>query len=70
MTMAIDLAERSHIGIYPVIGWWRERHQLGRWNRRARYALVVTIEAPQVDVDLYTPVLSQISVSVPVGLRP
>jgi hypothetical protein len=56
--------------LYPVIGWWRERHQLGRWNRLARYALVVTIETPQVSVDLYTPVMNQISVSVPVELRP
>ena len=55
---ASDLAERGHIGVYPVIGWWRESHQLGRWNRLARYALVVTIETPQVDVDLYTPVMN------------
>jgi len=30
----------------------------------------MTIETPQVDVDLYTPVMNQISVSVPVELRP
>ena len=32
---AADLADRGCIAVYPVIGWWRERHQLGRWNRKA-----------------------------------
>lgn len=58
---AAELSQRGFVGVYPVIGWWRERHQLGRWNRRARYALVVTIETPEVDVDVYTPVANMIA---------
>ena len=65
---ASDLAERGHIGAYPVIGWWRERHHLGRWNRSTRYSLVVTINTPQAEVDLYTPVVNQVRVPVPVQL--
>jgi hypothetical protein len=67
---ASDLAGRGHIGVYPVIGWWRERHQLGRWNRLARYALIVTIETPEVNVDLYTPVMNQIAVPIQVQTAP
>jgi hypothetical protein len=63
---ASDLAERGYIGIYPVIGWWRERHQLRRWDRLARYSLVVTIETPEVDVDIYTPVANQVRLPVEV----
>ncbi len=40
------------------------RPQLGRWSSRARYSLIVTISAPEVEVDLYTPVATQIAVSV------
>jgi hypothetical protein len=61
---AAELAQRGFIGVYPVIGWWRERHQLGKWNKRARYALVVTIQTPQVDVDVYTPVANMIATQI------
>ena len=32
--IAADLAERGHIGIHPVGGWWRERPHLERWKSR------------------------------------
>jgi len=57
---AADLAERGFIGVYPVIGWWRERHQLGRWGRMARYSLVVTIKTPETEMDIYNPVATMI----------
>ena len=53
---AIELAQKGFIGIYSVSGWWKERHQLGRWNREARYSMVVSISTPQTDVDIYTSV--------------
>ena len=61
---AAELAARNMIGIFPVIGWWRERPKHNRWNRSARYALVVSIHTPETDVDIYTPVVNQISVPV------
>ncbi len=61
---AADLAARGHIGIYPVIGWWRERRHLGRSDRGARYALVVTLKTPSTTVDIYTPVATQVPVPV------
>jgi hypothetical protein len=45
--------------VYPVTGWWRERPHLGRFERAARYSLIVTIEAPEIEVDLYTPIMNQ-----------
>jgi hypothetical protein len=59
---AAALAARGYIGVFPVVGWWRERHQLGRWDRSARYALVVSISTPGTAVDIYTPVATQIQV--------
>ena len=64
---AVDLANRQHIAVYPVTGWWKERHNLGRWQRKARYSLVVSIHAPEIEVDLYTPVSNQ--VGIPVEIR-
>ena len=53
---AIDLAESDYIAVYPVIGWWRERHNLGKFNEKMRYALIVTISTPSEKIDFYTPI--------------
>ena len=37
------------------MGWWNKRPQLGGWERSTRYSLIVSIEAPRVQTDLYTP---------------
>ena len=61
---AIELAQRGFIGIYPVSGWWKERHQLGRWGREARYSMIVSISTPQTDVDIYTSVANQVGIEI------
>ena len=61
---AADLAERGFLAVFPVGGWWKERPHLDRWQRSVRYSLVVTIKAPEVDVDIYTPVANQIGAEI------
>lgn len=61
---AADLATCNMIGVYPVIGWWRERHWLGRVERRARYSLIVSIDTPEIDVDIYTPVATTLRIPI------
>ncbi|MBI3723849.1 S8 family peptidase [bacterium] len=58
---AVELARRGFVGIYPVIGWWRERPDLGKLDTSARYALVISITTPVTAVDLYTPVATMIA---------
>lgn len=65
---AADLASRGIIGIYPALGWWKTRPALQRYNQAVRYALVISISAPEVDVDLYTAVANHIGVPVEVEL--
>ncbi len=65
---AVDLADRANVAVFPTQGWWRLRHKLGSVNRSTRYALLVSIRAPDTDVDLYTEVANQVAVAVPVGL--
>jgi hypothetical protein len=57
---AADLAARGLLAIYPAMGWWRTRTKLERFNKAARYSLIISIEAPEVDVDLYTPIQTEI----------
>ena len=61
---AADLASRGCLAVYPAVGWWKTRQALDRYNQAARYALVVSIRAPEVDVDLRTEVANQIGVPV------
>jgi Subtilase family len=63
---AADLASRGVLAVYPALGWWRTRPALQRYNKAARYALIVSIDARELDVDLYTPIANQIGVPVEV----
>jgi len=63
---AAELAERGYIAVYPVLGWWKERANLERWGKSARYALIVSIKTPNVETDIYTPIENQIGISITV----
>ncbi|MEZ5506446.1 MAG: S8 family peptidase [Gammaproteobacteria bacterium] len=64
---AAELASRGAIAVYPSLGWWKTRPALERYDQRIRYSLVVSINAPDIDVDLYTPIANQIGVPVVIG---
>lgn len=53
---------RGQIAVYPAMGWWRTRRALERYNKQTRYALIVSIAVPGVDVDIYSEVSDQITV--------
>jgi hypothetical protein len=65
---AAELSNRNHIAVYPIGGWWKNRKNLNRYDNSVRYSLIVTIDAPGNDIDIYTPVfnLNQIQIEVPV----
>ncbi|MGF1645971.1 MAG: S8 family peptidase [Kineosporiaceae bacterium] len=65
---AIELARRGLLGVYPVTGWWKENASRDRSDRGARYALVVSIDAPDQDVDIWSEVAAQIGVPVDVSV--
>lgn len=66
---AANLATSNLLAVHPVIGWWRERAYLGKWDRQARYTLVVSIESPIENVDLYTPVMNQIQIPIDIPIE-
>lgn len=61
---AVDLASRGTIAVYPALGWWKTRQRLECYGKTARYALIVSIRAPQIDIDLYSAVANQLAVPV------
>ena len=63
---AAELAASNLIAVHPAVGWWRERHHLGRWGRKTRYSLIVSIQTPTQDI--YTPVAIQIGIPTPVPI--
>jgi hypothetical protein len=64
---AAALADRDAIGVFPVSGWWKEKPGLQRWDRAARYALLVSVRAPEVEIDLYTPIATQLAVPIEIA---
>ena len=65
---AADLAERGVIAVYPVSGWWKDQPKRDRGELGARYALVVSVETPGVEADIWTPVAQQVGIPIAVAL--
>lgn len=46
-----------------------ERYQPEKWDKKTRYALVVTIKTPEEKMDIYTPVAIKIGIKVPIEIK-
>ncbi|QUG73741.1 S8 family serine peptidase (plasmid) [Erwinia sp. E602] len=57
---AAELANCGFLAVFPGQGWWRTRQALEKYDSEARYSLIVSIHVPGTEVDLLTPVQSQI----------
>jgi hypothetical protein len=68
MGTAADLANRRHMAVHPVMGWWRTRQGEERFDRQVHYSLIVTVSTPSETVDIFTPVANQIGIDVPVAV--
>lgn len=68
MTTGPELATKNKIAVFPIGGWWKSRKKLERYHQSVRYSLIVSVDAPNqdIDVDLYTPVENQIRIDVQV----
>ena len=64
---AADLADKGAVAVFPVSGWWKYRRALDQSDRGVNYSLVVSIESPEVEVDLWTPTEQQIAMAIPLS---
>lgn len=65
---AAELANRGQLAVFPAMGWWRNRPRHGRFERAARYSLAVSIEAPEIEQDLYSIVAQKIEAPVAIEI--
>lgn len=59
-----ELAACNHVAVYPVGGWWKNNRRRDRRDLSVRYALLVSLSTRAQDVDLYTPIATQLKVPV------
>ena len=52
------------IAICPVGGWWKYKTGLDRWQNDVRYSLLISLEAPDVEIDLYSEIVTLIENTV------
>ncbi|WP_295233006.1 S8 family peptidase [Sediminibacterium sp.] len=62
--IAADLATCNLISVFPVIGWWRERKHLGKVETKTRYSLIISLDTPAQDIELYTTIKNMIEVPI------
>lgn len=65
---AADLAARGLVAVYPVTGWWKELQARDQSEFGARYSLLVSIETPVEDVDIWTPVAIEAEVPITIEI--
>lgn len=61
---AADLASKGAIAVYPVAGWWKTRRDYDQSDQGVDYSLVISIESPEVEVDLWTAVSQQVRTTI------
>lgn len=63
---AADLSDMHTIAVYPVGGWWKYRTGKDRWQNDVRYSLIVSIDVPDENIDIYSVIENMIKVEVEV----
>jgi hypothetical protein len=59
-----DLAACGFLAVHPVGGWWKNNKRKDRVDREVGYSLVVSLATDEQNVDLYTPVATQLSIPI------
>ena len=65
---AIDLSNANDIAVYPVSGWWKNRKRLKRYYDKIRYSLIISLSTKDTEVDLYTPIITEIQMPIKIEI--
>lgn len=63
---ARDLADCGLVGVCPVGGWWKQNNRHERTDIPVRYSLILSLRAPEIGIDLWTPIANQIGIQIPI----
>ncbi len=68
---AAQLATCNLIAVYPIGGWWKTRTNLKKFNNKVRYSLIISLDTPAEEIDLYNVVKTKIEaiINVPIGIE-
>ena len=66
---AAELCQSNYIAVFPTSGWWKEKDKLEKYNNRVRYSLIVSLETPNQEIDLYTPIITEIKNKIPIEIK-
>ncbi|REC59479.1 hypothetical protein DRF65_25700 [Chryseobacterium pennae] len=66
---AADLSTCHYIAVYPVVGWWRERKHLGKVETPTRYTLIISLDTPDQEIELYTTVKNPVEIPIEINAR-
>lgn len=59
---AAEIASCNILAIYPLAsGWWKQLKKQNKHDSELRYSLIVSIETPELEVDIYTPIAIQVA---------
>lgn len=64
-----ELAHCNNVAVYPVGGWWKNNSRKDRRDLPVRYSLVLSLQTQEQDVDLYTPIATQLQVPVAMPIQ-
>jgi hypothetical protein len=60
-----DMATRNLIAVFPKAGWYKTRTKEQKHDTEVRYSIIISIESPTVDIDLYNTVYNLIPSPIP-----
>ncbi|MGH2880917.1 MAG: S8 family peptidase [Solirubrobacteraceae bacterium] len=63
---AEELRGSRAVAVWPIGGWWRER--VDRENTVVPYSLIVTLDAGEADIDVYTSIVNEIQLQARVDV--
>ena len=64
---AAGLASKGAVAVYPVAGWWKSHRDDDRSEEGVDYALIISIDSPDVEIDLWTAVMQRIEAPIEVA---
>lgn len=62
--MAVNLMSRDLLAVHPVVGWWRTCTERDSCEKTARFALILTLEAQDTEVDLYAAINTELQTAI------